>query len=318
MKPLNTNLLGITSTLGASFFFTVNDTSIKFLSGGYALHQIVLIRALIGLFFLLAVVIPLTGGFHQLYTRRLPLHILRGSFVIFANMAFFLGLAALPIAEATALFFVSPLIITAFSVIFLREHVSVHRWCAVLVGLIGVIVIVRPGSETFQLAAFLPIAAAFGYAGLHTLTRRIGTTDSATTMTFYIQITFAVMSILIWLIVGDGRLSGSSSPSLEFLLRKWVRPDPGDYWLLLLLGVSSTTGGFLISQAYRLCEAGLAAPFEYIALPLSVFWGLVVFGEWPDTVALTGIGLILAAGLYMAWRSALARRPLATHRPKRR
>lgn len=318
MRSLNTNLIGISSALGAAFFFTVNDAAIKFLSGGYALHQIVLIRALIGLGFLLVIVMPLTGGYHHLRTRRLPAHVLRGLFVVFANMTFFLGLAALPIAEATALFFVSPLIITAFSVIFLGEHVGAHRWAAVAVGLAGVIVIVRPGSDAFQLAALLPIAAAFGYAGLHILTRRIGTTESATTMTFYIQLTFVAISILVWFAVGDGRFAGTGSASLEFLLRDWGQPARTDYWLLVVLGIASTAGGFLISQAYRLCEAGLAAPFEYIAMPMSIFWGLVVFGEWPDRIAWIGIGLILSAGLYMAWREARAGRPVATRRPTRR
>ncbi len=318
MSSANTNLIGISSALGASFFFTVNDTAIKFLSGGYALHQIVLIRALIGLVLLLAVLIPMAGGWRHLLTRRLPAHLMRGLFVVFANMAFFLGLAALPIAEATALFFVAPLIITAFSVIFLGEHVGPHRWAAVVVGLAGVIVIVRPGSAAFQLAALLPVAAAFGYAALHTLTRRMGATESAATMTFYIQLTFVAVSLLAWFVMGDGRYAGSGSVSLEFLLRPWIIPATADYWLLVLIGIASTAGGFLISQAYRLCEAGLAAPFEYIAMPLSILWGLAVFGEWPDLTAWIGIGLILAAGLYMAWREALTGRPLASRRPRRR
>lgn len=124
MEKSSQNLVGIGSALGASFFFTVNDATIKFLSGDYALHQIVMIRASIGLIFLLAVMVPLMGGFRQLRTQRLGLHILRGMCVVFANMAFFLGLSSLPIAEATALFFVSPLAITLFAVIFLKETVG--------------------------------------------------------------------------------------------------------------------------------------------------------------------------------------------------
>ena len=179
MEKNTQNLIGIGSALGASFFFTVNDATIKFLSGEYALHQIVMIRATIGLIFLLAVMTPLMGGFHQLRTQRLGLHILRGMCVVFANMAFFLGLSSLPIAEATALFFVSPLAITIFAVIFLKETVGAHRWAAIAVGLVGVVLIIQPGAESFQLAALLPVAAAFGYAALHTLTRKIGMAESA-------------------------------------------------------------------------------------------------------------------------------------------
>jgi drug/metabolite transporter (DMT)-like permease len=146
----------------------------------------------------------------------------------------------------------------------------------------------------------------------------MGATESAATMTFYIQLTFVAVSLLAWFVMGDGRYAGSGSVSLEFLLRPWIIPATADYWLLVLIGIASTAGGFLISQAYRLCEAGLAAPFEYIAMPLSILWGLAVFGEWPDLTAWIGIGLILAAGLYMAWREALTGRPLASRRPRRR
>lgn len=318
MEKNTQNLIGIGSALGASFFFTVNDATIKFLSGEYALHQIVLIRATIGLIFLLAVMMPLMGGFRQLRTQRLGLHILRGMCVVFANMAFFLGLSSLPIAEATALFFVSPLAITLFAVIFLKEAVGPRRWAAIAVGLVGVALIIRPGAESFQPAALLPVAAAFGYAALHTLTRKIGMAESALTMTLYIQLTFIMVSMAMGIIFSDGRFAPGDGSPMDFLLREWIMPLGTDYKFLVLLGLASTLGGFLISQAYRLCEAGLAAPFEYLALPLSIFWGFVVFGEWPDAWAWAGIALILGAGLYMGWREAVQGQPVVIKRPKRR
>ncbi|HGG04859.1 MAG TPA: DMT family transporter [Aliiroseovarius sp.] len=306
MTVRNTNLVGILSALTASLFFTINDTVIKFLSGEYALHQVVFFRSLIAFLILALVFVPLMGGYQQIRTKRLRLHLLRGAFVVFANLTFFLGLAALPIAETTAIFFVAPLIITAFSVVFLGEYVGPHRWGAVVMGMIGVLVIVRPGSDSFQLAALLPLAAAFGYAGLHILTRRIGTTDSAVAMAFYIQLVFIVVSLVFGLIFGSGQFTLSSSASLEFLTRAWGQPAIGDIKLFLLVGIASAVGGFFISQAYKLCEAGPAAPFEYVAMPLSVFWGAVVFNEWPDSMTWIGIVLILSSGLYMAWRELIA------------
>jgi drug/metabolite transporter (DMT)-like permease len=233
-------------------------------------------------------------------------------------MMFFLGLAAMPLADAAAIFFISPLIITAFSVVFLGEKVGPRRWLAVGIGMLGVIVVMRPGSSAFQLASLLPLAAAVGYAFLHILTRRIGRTESALAMTFYIQLTFIVVSGAIGLGFGDGRFAGTGDPSLEFLLREWVWPQSGDIWVLVLIGCASTFGGFLISQAYRLCEAGLAAPFEYIALPLAIFWGFVIFGEWPDIMTWVGVAMIIAGGLYMVWRETRVAQTIVAEEPTRR
>ncbi|MCI2399455.1 DMT family transporter [Aliiroseovarius subalbicans] len=318
MSERNTNLVGITSALGASVLFTINDTTIKFLSGDYALHQIVLIRSLIAFAVITLLLLPLSGGFGQLRTRRFGVHALRGGFVVFANMCFFMGLAAMPIADATAIFFVSPLVITGFSVIFLREQVGPRRWAAVAVGLLGVLIIVRPGADSFQAAALLPLMAAVGYASLHILTRRLGATESPISMAFYIQLIFVLVSAGFGIVFGQGAFADVSSASTDFVTRAWGVLQPEDYRLFIVIGLASAFGGWLISRAYALCEAGLAAPFEYVALPLAIFWGWLVFEEWPDAWAWVGIALIVTSGLYMAWREAGQGLRLTTRRPKRR
>ncbi|MCR9149618.1 MAG: DMT family transporter [Rhodobacteraceae bacterium] len=315
---LSPAMIGSASALAAVVCFSINDTAVKFLSDGYALHQVVLLRSVIGMAILLAVLMPLAGGARALRTRRLGMHLLRAACVVFANMTFFLGLAALPLAEGVALFFVSPLIITVFSVIFLKEQVGPRRWAAIAVGFVGVLVVLRPGTEVFQPAALLPIAAAVGYAGLHMLTRYIGKTESALALSFYIQLSFIVISGGLGLFMGDGRFSGTGDASLDFLFRAWTVPEPSDWLVLLLVGAASSFGGFFISQAYRVAEAAVVAPFEYVAMPLAVLWGLLVFGEWPDAVAVAGIALILASGLYMIWREARLRRATAPQTPRYR
>jgi drug/metabolite transporter (DMT)-like permease len=282
--------------------FSVNDVGIKFLSGDYALHQVVFIRAVVALMVFTCLVMPFAGGLTVLRTRRPIMHLMRGLCVVMANMCLFLGLAAMPIADATAIFFVSPLVITVFSVIFLRETVGPRRWAAIAVGFIGVMIIVKPGTAAFQPASLLPVAAAVLYASLHMLTRRIGGTESAATMAAYIQITFLGASALIGLAIGDGRFAGSGHPSLEFLFRGWTWPARDDYPILAVLGVSGVFGGLFISQAYRLSEAAFAAPFEYVAMPMAIFWGVAVFGTWPDATAWVGIALIIGSGLYLLWR----------------
>ena len=298
----NSILFGSVSAVIAVFCFSTNDVAIKFISKDYALHLVVLIRSLVGLMVLFMFIVPLSGGVKVLYTNRLGLHLLRGLCVVFANITFFLGLAALPLAEGVAIFFISPLLITIFSVIFLKEIVGPRRWAAVTIGLIGVLVILRPGSATFQAASLLPLSAAFGYATLHMLTRYIGKTESAASMSFYIQLTFLVVCLMSGLVIGDGKFSGWNDPSLEFLFRAWSWPSSEHYSILILIGTTSAFGGFFISQAYRMSEAAVVAPFEYIALPIAIFWGVLVFGEWPDKTTFLGIALILGSGLYIIWR----------------
>ncbi|WP_421702831.1 DMT family transporter [Aliiroseovarius sp.] len=307
METRNTNLIGITSAITASMLFSINDTTIKFLSGDYALHQVVLIRSALALCLTCLVLIPLSGGFGQLRTRRLGVHALRGFLVVMANMLFFMGLAALPIAETTAIFFIAPLLITGFSVIFLGEHVGPRRWAAVLMGLVGVLVIIRPGAASFQPAALLPLASAVGYAGLHILTRKLGSTDSPVSMAFYIQVIFILVSGAFGLALGSGGFANGSSPSIEFLTRAWGSLNPGDAVYFVILGLASGLGGWMISRAYTLCEAGLAAPFEYSAMVLAVGFGWFVFGEWPDSWTWVGIGLILGSGLFVALRETRTR-----------
>lgn len=317
MTQMSPAKLGALCATVAVVFFSVNDVAIKFLSGGYALHQVVLIRSVIGLLIIITVIAPLTSGWAIARTKRFKMHMLRGLCVVFANMTFFLGLAAMPLADAVAIFFVSPLVITVFSVFFLGEVVGPRRWAAIAVGLIGVLVMMRPGTDAFQMASLLPLAAAVCYAGLHVLTRRIGGTESAATMAFYIQIVFLIVAVSFGLIAGDGRFGGQGDPSLAFLLRAWVWPQVADYPVFLVIGAGTAIAGYLISQAYRVAEASYVAPFEYLALPMAVVWGMVVFDEFPDFWDYAGMALILGAGLFMVWREARVK-PVALQRPLRR
>jgi drug/metabolite transporter (DMT)-like permease len=282
--------------------FSINDVSMKFLSGGYALHQLVLLRSLVGIFIVVAIMVPLSGGFHLLRTSRLGMHVLRALCVIVANMAFFLGLAALPLADAVAIFFVAPFLISIFSVIFLGETVGPRRWAAIGIGMIGVLIVLRPGSSAFQLASLFPLIGAAGYAGLHIFTRHLRDTENAVNMTFYIQVVFIVLTAILGLTIGDGKYDIFGGASSTFLLRAWEWPAQADILIIVFLGIFASVGGYFISQAYRLGEASLIAPFEYLALPLSILWGYLIFGEWPTPTAMFGIGLILASGLYTVWR----------------
>lgn len=299
--------LAILSILIGVTAISLNDMLIKQLSGGYALHQIVFARSAIGIFLSLGLV-HLEGGFHLLKTRQPGLHVLRGVLIVISNMTFFLALAALPLAEATALFFVAPLFITLLSVPLLGEKVGPLRLGAVAVGFVGVIIMQRPWASSEALAVsrlvlMLPIVAAVTYALNQIMTRRLGVTAKASVLSVYIQATFLVVSVGFFAVAGDGRFVGEeASTSLTFLLRAWVWPAPGDLWVFVALGVNSAVIGYCLSQAYRLGDAATVAPFEYVLLPLAVFWGLMIFGELPAWEVWVGIALILAAGLFVFLR----------------
>lgn len=300
--------IGIFCALGASLCFSLNDVNIKLLSGDYPLHQIVFVRAIFALILTFVLIMPFEGGFSALRTRRPVMHMLRGLCVVVANSTFFAGIAVLPLADVTAIFFVAPLYITALSVVLLKERVGPLRWLAVLVGLAGVITVAQPGSASFTTMALLPALAALAYAGMQIMTRKMGLSERASTMAMFIQLTFLVVSLTLGLIFGRGEylhLAGDNG-ALNFLLRPWIWPSAGDLWRMAAVGALSACGGYLISQAYRGTEAALVAPFEYTSLILSVFFGYTIWAEVPPVTTLIGIAMIAAAGIFVAIREGRA------------
>lgn len=314
--------LAIVLILLGMLLISVNDMVMKKLSDSYALHQLVFARTAIGIWISL-IILRFEGGLHLLKTRRPGLHALRGLLIVFANMAFFTALAVMPLGTVTAMFFVAPMLITLLAIPVLGEKVGIHRLGACLLGFVGVLVIVRPGTaEAFNVSPFilaLPILAAAGYAGMQVLTRKLGVNSPASAMAIYIQGMFMLVSGVFWLVAGDGRFAeGVENESLIFLFRAWVWPRPEDLIWFLTIGGASAGIGYCLSAAYKLGNAGTVAPFEYVALPLAIFWGWFIFGEFPDQVTLLGIGLIGASGVYVFLREGRQRRRVASRGPTRR
>ena len=304
--PAPAALTGILLVVGGTVIFSINDMSIKFLSGDYALHQVILIRALVGMAFLMWLIAVTGTGFGQLRTRRWKAHLLRVSIILASNLTYFTGLASLPIADAAAVAYVSPLAITALSVVFLNEKVGPRRWAAVVVGLVGVVVMLRPGSGVIQPAALLVFVSALLYASGNLITRRVGGTESAMALSFYTQLGFIIASATMGLWFGDGHLAGEGT-LWSFLFRPWIWPPAADWPYFIATGLSVAIGGLMVTQAYRTSEVGLVAPFEYMGMPMAIFWGVVMFGTWPDATSWLGIALICGAGLYVMWRETARR-----------
>jgi S-adenosylmethionine uptake transporter len=280
---------------------SINDTIIKFLSDAYALHQLVFIRGT----FALLIIMPLflvRQGVAALRTTRPGVHALRGFLIVLANLTFFAGIASLPLAEASAVIFVAPVLITIFSHYFLGERIGVWRWSAVVIGLIGMICVVQPFGAELEPAFLWPLSAAFFYAGFTVITRFLGRTEGIASLAIYSTASFVVVSVAMGLLVGDGSFANTGNPNLEFLLRAWRWPDAADFGQIGAIGVLSAVIAVAMSAAYRAGEASFLAPFEYVNLPLVLLWGFLIFGEFPNALALFGMGLIAAGGMIMIFR----------------
>lgn len=297
---------GILFILAGVLAISLNDLTVKLLSGGYPLHQIIFARSSIGILFSL-VFVQLEGGWRILKTDKPVRHAIRGLLVIVANMTFYAAVAVMPLAQATALFFVAPLFITLLSIPFLGEKVGPWRLGAVVVGFVGVLVMQQPWAaaplEAGRVALLLPVGAALTYALMQVMTRSLGATSKASALAVYIQGMFLTVSILFFLIAGDGRfVDEASHPSVIFLLRAWVWPAPEDIAIFAGLGLCSGIIGYCLSAAYKMASAATIAPYEYVGLPLAIFWGWAVFNEWPTMATWAGCALIVGAGLFVFLR----------------
>ena len=318
MKQTSQNRAGaaIAFVLIGMLCISFNDLTIKRFSADYPLHQTVFLRSGIGILFSL-ILVRYEGGLSILRTRQPGWHAFRGLMIVIANMSFFAALATLPLAEATALFFVAPLFITLMSIPILGEKVGPLCLFAVLIGFVGVVIMQRPWESADALNAprivlLLPVLAALTYALNQILTRRLGVEAKASAMAVYIQASFVVVSVLFYIVAGDGRFAeGMENESLIFLLRAWTWPTPQDWPYFIILGVNSAGIGYCLSQAYRLADAATVAPYEYIGLPLSVFWGWLIFSDLPELEVWIGIALILGSGLFVFLREQQKSRAIA-------
>ena len=291
----------------------LQDVIIKLASGHYPISEVLFFRAATALPLLL-VIVHFDGGLRQLVGAGLLRMLARGGLMITGFTCYYLGLAVLPLASATAMFFTAPLFITILSALLLGEAVAPRRWLAVIAGFIGVALMVRPGSGLFTIASLLPLVAASTYALSQMLSRTMPQDVRATAMSFHGNLAFLVASSLAALAFGDGRYAGEGHASFAFLFRGWVMPDARDAALLMALGPIGAAGLILVAGAYRRTSASIVAPFEYSAILWGILWGIVVFGQMPGASGFAGMALIAAGGLsiiYFEWR---AKEPIAWRR----
>ncbi|GAB1479703.1 DMT family transporter [Paracoccaceae bacterium] len=293
------NATGILCLMGGIAIFSVQDLILKLISGDYPLHQAMMLRSVAAVPCLLLIVRWFDGGFAGLLSPTWPAMLGRGLLNFTAYTAYYLALAALPMATTVALYFTAPLLITVMSVLVLHETVSTRRWLAVLAGFGGVVLMVRPGGALFDWAALLPIFCGFAYAASMILARTMGTRDSAAAMAFWGNIAFLICAAALSLTFGWGGAGGDLHPSLAFLTRGWVWPDLPDLAMMVSCGVIAAIGLTLLTQAYRIAQSSVVAPFEFTFAFWGILWGWLFWGDLPDGLGWLGIAVIVAAGVYV-------------------
>lgn len=282
----------------------LNDAFIKVMSESFSIFQILSMRAVVSLAIVLA--IPTTvAALRSLKARTILKLMLRGMCLVCAMMFFFLPLATLSLAEVTAIFYTAPLIISVMSVPLFGEKLGFFRIGAVLIGFAGVLFIVAPGTSGFELTYIMPLFSAVSYAAFQLITRYLRNEAPVIGMVAVqniIYFSFGTIGVLMIILLQP--TPGDDSVS-QFLLREWHTPQNLDFAYLLITGTIVLLLAFASTNIYSNLEATFIAPFEYVAMPTAVLWGIVFFGEWPSFNAWIGIVLIISGGLLMIYRESV-------------
>jgi drug/metabolite transporter (DMT)-like permease len=282
---------GIALILASTVFLGISDTSAKYLSATIPPIEIAWIRFLVFATIMVPAMLP-GSPLVALRSGRPGLQVMRGVTLAASSLFFISGLRLLPIAEASATSFVAPLFVTALSIVVLGESVGVRRWLATAVGLVGVLIIVRPGSSAFHPAAFFPIVSALAWACTLVMTRMMsGREHAITIMTYSSIVGVCILSALVPFV--------------------WVTPTWHDVLFGILVGVASTAGQWIVVLAFRYADASVLAPFSYIQLVWVSILGFLIFGELPDIWTTSGAAFIVASGLYTAHRERVRRSQLS-------
>jgi drug/metabolite transporter (DMT)-like permease len=286
---------GIALILSSTVFLGVSDVTAKYLSATLPSIEIAWLRFLVFAMIMAPAMVPGSPLF-ALKTNNVSLQLMRGAALLGSSLFFISGLRYLPIAEASATGFVSPLFVTALSIIFLSEKVGVRRWLATAVGLLGVLIILRPGSSAFHPAAVFPIVSALAWAATLIMTRMMSGKEHAITIMTYSSIAgVAILTVLVPFV--------------------WVTPSWQAIAFGVLIGVFSTAGQWIVVLAFRYADASVLAPFSYTQLLWVSILGFIIFGELPDIWTIVGAAFIVGSGLYTAHRERVRRLQLALAEP---
>jgi drug/metabolite transporter (DMT)-like permease len=291
-------LQGIACVLVGMVLFVGQDVLMKDMLTVYPVWMLIFSRSIVALITLLPLVLWL-GAPHRILTPLWPWYMARA--VLFAS-GFAMFYAAFPfmgLAEVTTLFFAAPLMTATLAALFLQEKIGLHRTAALLVGFAGVVIATNPTGGRFGWIAILPLLCALTYAISQIIVRKIGEQDTSLVIGLY---TISFSGILIIPIGSAVTQLIEITPELNHLRMNWPLPNAEGIAMLALLGAIGTVAYTLVSRAYQIASASVIAPFDYSYLPLAALLGYLLWGEIPPYTTFVGMVLIVASGMYTAYR----------------
>ena len=280
--------LPILLMIGAVFCFASMDATAKYLMKEIGPAQTIWARYTVQAILVTLLILPKINLYGR--TKYPKLQLLRSFALMMATTLFFFAFSRLGLAEASAIFNVSPVLITLGAFLFLQEKIGPRRLIGIIVSLLGALIIIRPGSGVFTIYAILPLGAAIFYSTYSLVTRFVGTDESPWTSLFYSAIFGAICYSI-------------------YITFHWTPMSNGALVLTIIIGLFGTAGHICLIRALTLGEASLVAPFIYTNLLFTTVWGLVLFGNFPDYLTIVGALIIVAAGIYV-WARDRASRPI--------
>ena len=316
MSTKNNNPKGIIFILLAMLVFSVQDSIMKYIYNFASLYEIYLIRTLVS-FVIILLFLKLTKKPIIFKTQYPLLTFCRVILFFFGFSFFYISLTVLPLGTATALFFVTPFLITIFAKFFLKEQIGPRRWLAVLIGFIGVYVILNPNFSNFDYMSLTPIVCALCYSLSMIIIKLTSEIDSVYTQTFSFYIGAIIISVIFYFIIGDGLYNTIDHPASEFIFREWFVNLEISMWLMVATGITASLAFIFVFTAYRIASPAAVSPFEYSILFWSSLSGWLFFNEIPDLKTVIGMLLIVCGGIYIFIREKVQDQPIVTEKPLR-
>ena len=316
MSTQNNNPKGIVFILIAMMVFSVQDGIMKHIYNFVSLYEIYLIRTVVS--FVLILLFLIITKKPIVFKSQYPLlTFTRVILFFFGFSSFYVSLTVLPLGTATALFFVTPFLITIFAHFFLKEEIGLRRWSAVVVGFIGVYVTLNPDFSNFNYLSLLPILCALCYSLSMIIIKKTSDKDSVYTQTFTFYIGAIIISIIFYFIIGDGQYNVSDHPASQFIFREWFVDFNSNILLMTATGVTATLAFLFLFKAYSIASPAVVSPFEYSILFWSPLVGWLYFDEIPSLNTVIGILIIVSSGIYIFMREKAQNQSIATEKPLR-